>query len=93
MYARRRFFYPPTRMSDYYASVVRQVRAEAQEAAFKALVGGAFLTMEERDVLRWGRNATGTTPKRVAGGGMKKETYRAATAVETLVGGSAGRRA
>jgi ribonuclease-3 family protein len=85
MYVRRRFFYPPVRMSDYYAAVVRNVRAEAQATAYASLLEGGFLSAEERDVLRWGRNATGTTPKRMDGGAMRKETYRAATAVETLV--------
>ena len=86
LYARRRFFAPPTSMTAYYASVVASVRAEAQGAAYAALVAGAFLTPEERDVLRWGRNATGTTPKRMGRAAVTRETYREATAVECLAG-------
>jgi ribonuclease-3 family protein len=72
-------------VSDYYAIVVSQVRAEAQSVAYKTLDSGDFLTDEERDVLRWGRNATGTSPKRVSQGGMTREIYREATAIECLV--------
>jgi ribonuclease-3 family protein len=85
LYIRRKNFYPPSRVSDYYAIVVSQVRAEAQSAAYRTLDSGDFLTDEERDVLRWGRNATGTSPKRVSQGGMTKEIYREATAIECLV--------
>ena len=85
LYVRRKFFYPPSRVADYYAAVVAQVRAEAQAEAYTALVNGAFLEADEKDVLRWGRNATGTSPKRLSQGGFNKEVYRAATAVECLV--------
>lgn len=84
MYVRRHFFYPPSNMTTYYAAVVQNVRAESQERAYQRLTDGCFLSVEERDVLRWGRNATGTVPKRM-GNSMKKQTYRAATAIETLV--------
>ncbi|KAG7672998.1 putative Mini-ribonuclease 3 [Nannochloris sp. 'desiccata'] len=86
LYIRRKNFYPPSRVSDYYAIVVSQVRAEAQSAAYKTLDSGDFLTSEERDVLRWGRNATGTSPKRLSQGGMTKQIYREATAIECLAG-------
>ena len=85
LYVRRRFFHPPTRVSEYYATVVQHVRAEAQADLYRSLEAGSFLTADERDVLRWGRNAAGTTPKRVSQGGMNKETYRLATAIECLV--------
>ena len=85
LYVRRRNFYPPSRVSEYYAVVVSQVRAEAQAESFRALEGGTFLTQDEKDVLRWGRNATGTSPKRLSQGGMTREIYRAATAIECLV--------
>ena len=64
-----------------------QVRAEAQSKACEQLecAGGVFLTQEERDVLRWGRNATGTSPKRLSQGAFSKEIYRSATAIECLV--------
>lgn len=72
-------------MSDYYSAVVETVRAEAQAEAYKLLLGGDFLTETEQDVLRWGRNATGTSPKRMSQNALSKEIYRSATAVECLV--------
>jgi 23S rRNA maturation mini-RNase III len=79
-------------MNAYYSSVKAAVRAEAQAALYLQLTADNFLSDEERDVLRWGRNATGTTPPRLSGGGGK-ETYRAATAMECLVSeGRAGGR-
>lgn len=85
LYVRRKNFYPPSRVSDYYAIVVSHVRTEAQSAAYKALDSSDFLTQEERDILRLGRNATDTSPKRLSQGGMTKEIYREATAIECLV--------
>ena len=116
LYARRRFFYPPTRKDSYFGQVVHHVRAETQvapllplaaapadaarcclvpptatcpaicaaspsglrrstdlrcchavalgssppqERMYHELLASGFLTAEEQDVLRWGRNATG----------------------------------
>lgn len=86
LYVRRRFFYPPSARDSYFSQVVRHVRAETQEQLYKQLLDSGFLTDAERDVLRWGRNATGVTPKRLADTGLKRETYRAATAMECLCG-------
>lgn len=87
MYVRRHFFYPPTRISTYYSSVKTNVRAETQQQYYQQLVDHAtLLTDEERDVLRWGTNATGTMPKRTTTGALSKESYREATALECLVG-------
>lgn len=46
-------------MAAYYASVKASVRAEAQDAVYRRLQAAAFLTPEEMELLRWGRNATG----------------------------------
>lgn len=46
-------------MTSYHADVRACVRAEAQDEAYGRLRNGGFLTPEEADVLRWGRNATG----------------------------------
>lgn len=86
LYARRRFFYPPSRKDSYTSQVIDHVRAETQEKLHDQLLGSGFLTDAERDVLRWGRNATGVTPKRLSDTGLKRETYRAATAIECLAG-------
>lgn len=85
LYVRRKYFFPPSRVSDYYAAVVGQVRAESQAEAHANMLHLNLLTEDEQDVLRWGRNATGTSPKRFNQGGPSREVYRAATAVECLV--------
>ena len=88
LYARARFFAPPTRLTEYYNLVTGSVRAEAQAAAVEQLTAGAFLTDAERDVLRWGKNAkVRAIPKRLTGGGEATAgLYRAATSLEVLVG-------
>lgn len=87
LYIRRSFFCPPKRLSDYHGLVKENARAEQQEVFFQKLVDSADLSEEELDVLRWGRNATGVVPKRIAAGGqLKRDTYRSATALECLVG-------
>ncbi|KAI7841706.1 hypothetical protein COHA_004573 [Chlorella ohadii] len=86
LYTRRRFFYPPSRKDSYFSLVVEHVRAETQERLYQQLLDSGFLRDTERDVLRWGRNATGVTPKRLSDTGLKRETYRAATAMECLTG-------
>jgi ribonuclease III family protein len=73
-------------MDAYYSSVVGDVRAEAQAVHCRSLEDGAFLMSGEKEVLRWGRNAPGTMPRRLAQAGGTREVYRAATAVECLVG-------
>ncbi len=73
------------RMADYYGAVVNTVRAEAQADAYTVLMEDSFLTEEELEVLRWGKNATGTSPKRLSQNGLSKEIYRSATAIECLV--------
>lgn len=86
LYARRAHFFPPARTTAYCDAVTAAVRAEAQAAALETLLSGPLLTDEERDVVRWGRNARVSVPKRFAGAGPHAATYRAATAAEALVG-------
>ena len=86
LYARNFFFHPPLHASKYRKSVINKVRAEAQSEAFGRLVEGGILTEEEQDILRWGKNASGTLPKRLSTDKLKKSVYREATAVECLVG-------
>eukprot|EP00898_Chlorokybus_atmophyticus_P001393 jgi/Chlat1/2254/Chrsp17S02788 len=83
LYARRCFL-APLKVTDYHQRVVAAVRAEAQDAHVQTLLAGDYITDDERDVLRWGRNAAprgSGVPKRLLGG-----TYRNATALECLVG-------
>ncbi len=88
LHARAVHFTPPRKLTAYYESVTAVVRAEAQAASAEQLAAGAFLTAEERDVLRWGRNArVRAIPKRLTGGGEATAgVYRDATALEVLVG-------
>lgn len=86
LYARRHHFFPPARTTVYCDAVTAAVRAEAQAAALETLLAGPLLTDEERDVVRWGRNARVSVPRRFAGAGPHAATYRAATAAEALVG-------
>lgn len=86
LYARRKLFYPPRHNAKYYTSVIEEVRAEAQSDAFKHLVETNFLSKEELEVLRWGKNASGSLPKRLNKSKPAREIYREATALECLVG-------
>jgi 23S rRNA maturation mini-RNase III len=55
-----------------------------QEMYYELLSATPFLTNDERDVLRWGRNAKVSVPKRFTA--VKNgEVYRKATAIECLV--------
>lgn len=71
LYARRAHFSPPKRLTALYDLVTASVRAEAQAAFAEALEAGGFLSDEEKDVLRWGKNAKVTVPKRFVGGKEK----------------------
>ncbi|EFN58128.1 hypothetical protein CHLNCDRAFT_141867 [Chlorella variabilis] len=87
LYARRRFFYPPSRKESYFSSVVQHVRAETQQqhdAATRFLTAAAALGRIPSCRLR--RRSGRVTPKRLSDTGLKRETYRAATAMECLSG-------
>uniref|UniRef100_A0A1D1ZXX7 RNase III domain-containing protein n=1 Tax=Auxenochlorella protothecoides TaxID=3075 RepID=A0A1D1ZXX7_AUXPR len=86
MHLRQKFLLPGLHLQDYYEAVRSRVCAEAQARCYDELVAGALLTDREREVLRWGSNASGTVPRRVAGGKLDRLTYRKATALECLVG-------
>lgn len=87
IFVRRKYFSPPKNMAAYHRLVVDSVRAEKQAVHFENLMEGDFLQNQERQVLRWGRNATGgSAPKRFSKPQVTREVYRAATAVECLVG-------
>ena len=81
LYARRRCFLPPKSAAKYRDAVIQLVRAEAQAVACGKLSESGMLTEEEADVLRWGKNAPGTLPKR-----LERAVYRDATGLEALVG-------
>ncbi|XP_026447338.1 uncharacterized protein LOC113347871 isoform X2 [Papaver somniferum] len=84
LYARRHFLFPPLTVEEYNDRVMAVVRCEAQDALLKKLLSDDFLSVEERDILRWGRNIdTGKTKTtRRAGAAV----YNRASSLETLVG-------
>ncbi len=79
LYMRSRYLLPPKRIKDFHEKVVARVRAEAQASDLQKLE--PYLSETEKDLLRRGRNATGTIPKR-----LSPQIYQQATALETLLG-------
>ena len=56
-----------------------------QGLLYQTLRASEFLSEQEQDVLRWGRNANVKVPKRFSQSGMHGQTYKEATAIECLV--------
>ena len=79
LYVRTAYLLPPRKLADYHNQVVAQVRAETQAAALQQLQ--PYLTETEKDIVRRGRNATTSYPRR-----LKSEIYQQATSLETLIG-------
>ena len=79
LYVRTRFLMPPKRMANYHSQVVTQVRAESQAIHLTLLLPD--LTDSEKEILRRGRNACATKPRR-----LHRHTYQQATALEALIG-------
>ncbi len=79
LYVRTRFLMPPKRMASYHSQVVTQVRAESQATHLSTLL--PYLTDGEKEILRRGRNACVTKPRRTS-----RHVYQQATGLEALVG-------
>lgn len=79
LYVRTKFLLPPKRMTDYSSQVVTQVRAESQAIHLAQLI--PHLTAREREILRRGRNACKSKPRR-----LSRHIYKQATGLETLIG-------
>ncbi len=79
LYVRQAYLFPPKRLHLYHQSVVAQVRAETQASQLQVLE--PFLTHDERETVRRGRNAACRFPKR-----LDPQIYQQATSLETLVG-------
>lgn len=79
LYVRSKLLMPPKKIVDYHNQVVTQVRAEAQAGYLKALE--PYLTPEEKNILRRGRNAVTKKPRRISG-----KIYQQASSLETLIG-------
>ena len=79
LYVRSFYLMPPKRSRAHHQLVVGEVRAESQARHLKTLE--PYLTSEELEIVRRGRNATFGTPKR-----LDKKIYQQATSLETLIG-------
>jgi ribonuclease III family protein len=79
LYVRTRFLMPPKRMASYHSQVVTQVRAESQAVHLASLLPD--LTEAEKEILRRGRNACDSKPRR-----LDRQTYQQATGLEALIG-------
>ena len=79
LYVRTKFLLPPKRMTDYSSQVVTQVRAESQAVHLGKLM--PHLTEKELEILRRGRNACKSKPRR-----LSRHIYKQATGLETLIG-------
>ncbi|GLT46280.1 hypothetical protein SLA2020_200460, partial [Shorea laevis] len=84
LYARRHFLFPPLSIEEYNDQVTAVVRCEAQDALLQELLHSDFLSKDERDVLRWGKNISSakTRTKKRAGVAV----YNRASSLETLIG-------
>ncbi len=79
LFVRTELLLPPKRIADYHSQVVAQVRAEAQAAHLQDLE--PCLTVEEKEVLRRGRNSVANKPRR-----LSLKIYQQASSFETLIG-------
>jgi ribonuclease III family protein len=79
LYVRTRCLLPPSRLRDYHHQVVAHVRAEAQAEYLRSLL--PHLTPPELEIVRQGRNAAASGPKRI-----DPELYQLATSLEALLG-------
>ncbi len=69
----------PGRLKDLHLSVVAQVKASAQAEAFRRL--DPYLSDEEKEFVRRGRNSAGRGPR-----GTDPAVYGTATGFETMIG-------
>ncbi len=79
LYVRSIYLLPPKRISNYHHQVVAKVRAETQAANLTILQ--PYLSDEEKEIIRRGRNAAKKKPRR-----LSAEVYQQATSLETLIG-------
>lgn len=84
LYARRHFFFPPLSINDYNKRVMDVVKCESQDLLLNKLLGEEFLTQEERDILRWGRNIVSSKTRTRKRAGIA--VYNRASSLETLIG-------
>lgn len=79
LYIRSCYLLPPKRSQSYHRLVVAQVRAETQAVHLQSLT--PYLNSTELEIVRRGRNAATSRPRRV-----EPEIYQQATSLEALMG-------
>lgn len=79
LYVRAYYLMPPKRLQVYHEQVVAHVRAECQARHLRSLE--PYLSHQEQDILKRGRNAASKGPKRI-----NPDIYRQATGLEALIG-------
>ena len=79
LYVRTACLIPPKRLRAYHHQVVDRVRAESQAQHLCSLE--PYLTPQELEIIRRGRNAASKRPKRVAAA-----IYQQASSLEALLG-------
>ncbi len=79
LYIREYYLFPLKRINDYHQKVVEKVKAESQALSLEYLQ--SYLTEEEKEIVRRGRNAVKKSPRR-----LSLKIYQQATALETLLG-------
>ncbi|ESQ29971.1 hypothetical protein EUTSA_v10011744mg [Eutrema salsugineum] len=84
IYARRHFLFPPLSIEEYNDRVKAVVRCEAQYALLQKLADDDFLTKDERDILRWGKNVGSVKTRSTRRAGVA--IYNKASSLETLIG-------
>ncbi|KAK9281075.1 hypothetical protein L1049_003968 [Liquidambar formosana] len=84
LYARRHFLFPPLNIEEYNDRVMAVVRCEAQDALLQKLLSDNYLSEEEREVLRWGKNVSSAKTRTIKRAGLA--VYNRASSLETLVG-------
>ncbi|KAK4747218.1 hypothetical protein SAY87_026255 [Trapa incisa] len=84
LYARRHFLFPPLNIEEYNDHVMSVVRCEAQDELLMTLLADNYLSVEERDILRWGKNASSAKSRTKKRAGVA--VYNRASSLETLIG-------
>ncbi|XP_077225473.1 uncharacterized protein LOC143859948 [Tasmannia lanceolata] len=84
LYARRHFLFPTQSIDEYNARVMAIVRCEAQDALLRKLLDEDYLSKEEREILRWGKNIGSNKTRTTKRAGVA--VYNRASSLETLVG-------
>lgn len=79
LYIRSYYLFPAKRISDYHQQVVTQVKAETQAQHLRSLY--PYLSEQEKEILKRGRNAATGKPRR-----LSLTIYQQATSLEALIG-------